>query len=746
MKPSVVQPDLVAAIEQQERYALASGELSEERAAALDRYLGRPYGNEVEGRSQVVMRDVADTVEWIKPSLMKVFASGDEVCSFDPVGPEDIAQAEQETEYCNHVLMSKNNGFLVLHDWFHDALVQKTGYVMVQYETETVPSRETYKGLADDELALLMQGEPEVLEHSAYVNDSAIGTQHDIIIRAVKEYGCVKVTNIAPERVLVAADWPDVDLDGCPFVEVVAYPTISSLREDGFDIDDDISDVGSGDTEDRFGQSRRSVTQDDTTTNREDIGADPATRRVRTRYVWINFDTDGDGIAELRRIVIIGTTILEDEEDDFIPVAAITPMRIPHEHYGQSIDDIVNDLQAIRTTLMRGNLDNMYLLNNGRYAIDANVVNLDDMLVSRPGGVVRTNGQPAGAILPLIHPQSGRDIIQGLEYIDTIRENRTGVTKYNQGLDSQSLNKTAHGVSQIMSASQQRVELIARIFAETGVKSLMLLIHAVSVKNGRKGEMIKLRNDWVAVDPREWKTRRDVTVSVGLGNGNKDQMLQHLMLILQAQQQAIQIGVATPANIYHALSKLTQNAGFKDVDSFWTDPTKNQPPPPPPPPEAIKAQADQQKTQMTLQADAQKFQAQTQADHEKTQAQLAADAQKFQAQAAMDREKRDFEAVQKELDRQSAERIAEMSEATKVTIANLTASLTARGQDQSAISDQANRDQAAQSDAQSAPAKPKASTEDVLAALTETMAGLAEAMSRPKTIIRGADGRVSGVQ
>ncbi len=475
---------LIAAIENQESLADASGELADAREEALNHYLGKPYGNEVDGRSSVVMRDVADTIEWIKPSLMKVFASGDEVCKFEPFGPEDVEQAEQETEYCNHVLMQKNNGFLVLHDWFHDALLQRNGYVLVQHEVEKLPSREAYKGLSDEELALLLEGEPEILEHSEYPTE--MGTIHDVVIRKIEEYGCVKVRNIAPERVKVSSDWEGVGLQGCPFVEVVSYPTISDLRQQGYDVDDNISDTARGDSDDDR------VNLDDEYSEPEDQGADPATRRVRCRHVWIRFDADDDGIAELRKVVIVGTTILENEETDHTPVCSLTPMRMPHEHNGQSIDDVVAEIQAIRTTLTRGFLDGMYLAQNGRYAIDANVVNLDDMLVSRPGGVVRVNGPVQGSLLPLVHPHDSGSILQAIEYVDTVRENRTGVTKYNQGLDSQSLNKTAHGLNQIMSASQQRIELIARIFAETGVKELFLLIHAVSIANGRKPEMIRL--------------------------------------------------------------------------------------------------------------------------------------------------------------------------------------------------------------------------------------------------------------
>lgn len=661
MKRSKSSVDLVAAIEAQEALADADGELAEAREEALDHYLGRPYGNEQDGRSQVVMRDVADTIEWIKPSLMKVFASGDEVCKFDPTGPEDIEQAEQETEYCNYVLNQKNNGFLILHDWFHDALLQKTGYVLVQYETEEVPSRETYRNLSDDEFAMLMQGEPEVLEYTQ--NQTPMGTTHDVVIRVKQEYGCTKITNIAPERVLISADWPDLDLQGCPFVEVVDYPTISDLRQKGYDVEDNISDIATN-TRDDDNRSVSGLEQDP-----EDQGADPATRRVCTRYVWIRIDADGDGIAELRKVVIVGTTILEDEETDVTPVAALTPTRLPHEHYGLSIDDLVNDLQEIRTALTRGFLDNMYLANNGRYAIDANVVNLDDMLVSRPGGVVRVNGPTNGALLPMVHPQEGGTIIQAIEYVDTVRENRTGVTKYNQGLDSQSLNKTAHGMNQIMNASQQRIELIARIFAETGVKALFLLIHGISVANGRKQEIIQLREEWVPVNPRSWKTRRDVSVSVGLGTGNKDQMLQHLQMILMAQKEAFPLGIATPENIYNALEKLTQNAGFKKPEMFWTDPSKQEPKPPAPSPEQIKAEADMKAKQMDMQADQQKFQAQAQLDQQRMGIEAQTEQVKAQYQAQLEQQKLEFQASESERDRQLQIALAEMKRQTEIEIA-----------------------------------------------------------------------------
>lgn len=712
---------LVAAIERQEDLAQSGGSLNEDRAEALDRYLGKPYGNEQEGRSSVIMRDVADTIEWIKPSLMKVFASGDEVVKFEPVGPEDEEQAQQETDYCNHVLMQKNNGFLVLHDWFHDALLQKTGYVMAQWVEENYPKKESYQNLSEEELAMVVQRpNAEVLEYSV---DPMTGT-HSIKLRVQEEYGCVKVDNIPPEKVLIAPDWPGVSLRGCPFVEVIDHVTISDLRQRGLDVDDNISDAGTND-EDEWQEERRNLTGD-MYQDREDIEADPATRRVKIRYVWMQYDEDGDGIAELRHIKIVGTTILENEEVDCIPVAALTPLRLPHEHYGQSIADIVMDLQEIRTSLTRGFLDNMYLANNGRYAIDANVVNLDDMLVSRPGGIVRMNASNPGSIIPLVHPQEGGAILQAIEYVDTIRENRTGVTKYNQGLNADSLNKTATGITQIMTAAQQRIELIARVFAETGVKDLMLLIHATSVKNGRKPEMMKLRNKWVPVDPSSWNDRRDVTVSVGLGTGNKDQMLQHLMMIGQAQAQGMAIGIATPKNIYNAAVKLTQNAGFKQPDEFWTDPEKN-PMPPAPNPEAEKAKADMAKEQMKL----------------------SADAQKFQAQAQMDEQQRYFDAMLEKVRIESQEKIAAMSEATKLQIAQMNAEHQANmdrekaARESERAREEGDREMAIQ--AYQVRAKEfESGMPDLLNQLQQTLSALMDQASRPRVVGKTATGQKYG--
>lgn len=716
---------IIAAIEQQEQLS-ASGKLDDERQSARDRYLGKLYGNEQEGRSQIVMKDVQDTIAWIMPALMKIFASGDEVCVFNPTGPEDVDQAELETEYVNFTLMQKNPGFLILHDWFHDALLEKNGYVYALPETESKVDRSQYDGLTDDEFALLMQNPAnECVEHSEFVDEMG-QIRHACVIQTKADYHCVKVRNVPPERVRVAADWAHINLDGCPFVEIIDWPTISQLREAGYDVEDTIDDNANSQDESYEGNRFQNEFQ---SLNRQDLEADPATRRVKTRYVWMRFDEDDDGLAELNYYVVVGATILESKADDIIPVACITPQRMPHEHTGLSIDDAVSDLQAIRTTLVRGFLDNMYLANNGRNAIDASRVNLDDMLTSRPGGIVRVRGDPGGAIVPLIHPQVGGDILSAVEYVDGVRENRTGVTRYNQGIDANSLNKTATGINAIQNASMQRIELIARLFAETGVKALMVICHALSMKHSRQAEMVRLKGQWAQVDPSSWKARADVSVSVGIGTGNKDQQLMHLGNIWQMQMMGLQLGIATPENLYHTAAKMTQNAGFKQAEQFWKNPKEGPPIKQPPPPEV-------QVEQMKQQAEVQKYQADTMKEGQKTQADMQLKQMELEAQAE-----------QAEKDRQADLAKTQMQEATKLEIARINAEMGAQVE----MTREQNRAKPVSQEWDDTGLKETLSQGNegmaqVLASLQQTMQALAEGITRPKQVIRGPDGRVAGLQ
>jgi hypothetical protein len=606
---------LISAIEQHESQAELYGGLSEDRTEALEYYRGEPMGNEVPGRSQVVSRDVFDTVEWIKPDLAEIFCGGDEVVSFSPKSAEDVKGAEQETDFVNHVITQRNDWFTVFYGWSHDALLQKVGYVKAYWDDSEDETEEKYEQVSEEEYAFLMQDPGVELiekeEGEVFVAGMA---------QPMKTYTCtfkrktpkdvVRLVNVAPENIRVSQHSRNLSLQdpALDFCEHEEQKTISQLREEGFDVEDTISDGGrsAGDYEDA--QRDRYMPFMDTDDGGE---SDPSMRRVRVREVWIRFDDDGDGKAELRHVVLVGRTVLLNEKAEFVPIVALCPAPLPHQHYGFSLADAVMDLQRIKTALWRNALDNQYLANNGRYGVNQNTVNLDDMLDSRAGGIVRVDGDPGAHIAPLTHPTTGDIAIPMLEYTDRIGMKRTGVNEQTQGLDSHSINKNTPyaTTAALMSAAQKRVRFIARIMAETGVKSLFLIVHALTLKHARKAEIVKLRNEFVPVDPRHWVKRQDMSVSVGLGTGDKPQQIAFLKEVFQIQGAVGPHGLASPQKVYNTLSKLTRAAGFKDPGEFWDDPAQTPPKQEQPPPEVMveqmrqhgKQQSDQMNAQVTMQ-------------------------------------------------------------------------------------------------------------------------------------------------
>lgn len=631
--------EILAIVESYEKnsYGLYDSALVEQRKKALDYYNGQPFGDEVEGRSQVVSRDVLDVIESALPQLLKVFVSGDEVVRFDPKGPEDQAAAEQETAAVNHFVMEKNDGFAIFYTWFKDALLSKNGYVKIWWEEEDEVDTESYQGLTDDQMNLLLADDRiEVVEHTAYPDpvfeqqmQQANAAQmmqagapmlqppmvHDVKITITEKRGCVKIDNVAPEDILVSIDTRTVSLQEASFVQHRALMSKEEIEENGWTL-----------------PAGAETYQDQTMweeSNARDVYDEQAFAASVDQYIVKDTYMELDG--ECKRLVIIGKTIVEQEEAEIKPFACITPHIMPHRHIGMSYSDLCEDIQKIKSTLLRGQLDAMYLANQPRFAI-SDRVNLQDMLTSRPGGVVRVTGEPSSSIMPLVTPAFPPASFQLVEYFDTAKERRTGVTAYNQGLDANSLNKTATGVNQIMQATQQRIELVARTFANTGVKELFMLTHRLIRKYNTRPEIIRLRNEWVDIDPREWKERKDLTIAVGLGTGNRDQQLMHLQGMWQRSMAELQAGLPTvqPKNIYEINRQLAINSGFKQPDMFVTNPATIPPKPQQPDPKIALEQ-------MKLQADQQKFQAETIVRKQENDAKAQLDIQKFQAQAEIDR-------------------------------------------------------------------------------------------------------------
>jgi hypothetical protein len=303
---------------------------------------------------------------------------------------------------------------------------------------------------------------------------------------------------------------------------------------------------------------------------------------------FIRTDFDGDGIAELRKVCTVGSTILANDEIDNMPFISLTPIQISHKFFGLSVADLVMPLQKIKSVLMRNLLDNMYNQNYGRFAVLEGQANLDDLLTARPGGIVRVKSP--NAVTPLATPPLEPFVFNMVQYLDDVRESRAGVSRMSQGMNEDALTShtTATAVNAVMTASQSRVELIARNFAETGVKDLMCKIYELLVKNMDKKRVIKLRDQWVEVNPRSWADRMDATVSVALGNGNKDQQVAQLTQLTQMAmgQQASGSPMVTPENLYNLQSSLLKSMGYQNVNDYLTPPQMQQPPPPDPMQEA----------------------------------------------------------------------------------------------------------------------------------------------------------------
>ena len=634
------------------------GEIVARRKKSLEYYLGNPLGNEQEGRSQVVSNDVMDTVESLMPSLMKIFTSGDNVFACEGVGPEDEEMARQASDYLNHIFLKENNGFTALYTAFKDALIQKNGILKVYWDDSSKTEREEYTRLTDDEFTDLVEDtEVSVTHHSEYkepITDDRGKeidkvTLHDVVIHRTRLYGKVRIEPVPPEEFLIERRCKDID--SANFVAHRVNKTKTELIEMGYHPDVVYSlPTGDGETysEDKF------VRHQNIDFGKGESTGDKSTDTVLIHECYIRMDADGDGRAELIKACVAGDgkKLLDVTEVDTIPFISMTPVIMPHRFHGRSIAELVEDIQLIKSTVMRQMLDNMYLTNNNRVAIQDGQVAMDDLLTNRPGGIVRTKQPPQNVMMPITAQPITEQASGMLSYLDSVKESRTGVSKTSQGLNADALNnKTATGQNQMLTQSQMRMELIARIFAETGVKDLALKMFELVCKYQQKEKIVRIRGKYIPMRPYEWKDRVNVTIHVGLGTGSKEQQLILLNAILERQMQAINLqqNVFGPMvnlrNIYNSLKKLVENAGLNSIEPFFMDPdvgAAQMPQLPPKPPTEFE--------KVTL--------AQVQGENQR--AQLKAQVEEKRIEAQMRQELLEFELKIKEIELQYGTKIDEL--------------------------------------------------------------------------------------
>ena len=561
------------------------GELVSRRKKSLEYYLGMPLGNEQEGRSQVVSNDVLDTVESLMPSLMRIFTAGDNVFNCEGVGPEDDEMARQCSDYLNYIFYKENKGFVALYTAFKDALIQKNGILKVYWDDANKTEREEYTRLTDDEFNdLVADPEVKVKNHSEYeepITDE-LGkeldklTLHDVVINRTRLYGQVKIEPVPPEEFLIERRVKDID--SANFVAHRTNKTRSELVEMGYD-KDKVMSLPTGDSD--YTREDKFVRHQNVDFSHGVQDGDKSSADILVHECYLRMDVNEDGKTELVKFLLAGDgnfEILDMEEVDTIPFVSMTPVIMPHRFHGRSVSELVEDIQLIKSTVMRQMLDNMYLTNNNRVAVQDGQVAMDDLLTNRPGGIVRTKQPPQNVMMPIQAQPITEQASGMLAYLDSVKETRTGITRQSQGLDANTLNKTATGQNQILTQSQMRMELIARIFAETGVKDLALKMFELVCKYQQKEKIVRIRGKYIPMRPFEWKDRINVTVQVGLGTGSKEQQLILLNAILERQMQAINLQqnafgpMVNLRNIYNTLKKLIENAGLNGVEPYFMDP------------------------------------------------------------------------------------------------------------------------------------------------------------------------------
>lgn len=572
--------ELQALIAQEIHLASGSGaqSLQEERAENLKYYLGQRFGNEQEGRSKVVSSDVADTIEWMLPQLIRIFASSENTVSFEPIGAEDIEAADQATQYVNHIWNADNEGFLNFYTWFKDALLSKNGFIKIWWNEDERVTNEAYENLTDDEVALIL-ADPEVsiISHDEFMDEDMVSGAEsrlaNLTIARSRTQGRIKIEPVPPEEFLISREAKSIQ--DARFIGHRQRRKLSSLVGEGFprDLIDDLASSGSDDS----GLSAEEEARDTFVEEHEKFSQalnNEAMREVWVTECYVRVDLDGDGIAELRQITVAGpeSEILSNIPwEGPVPFASLTPIIMPHRFYGRAIADLIKDIQLIKSTIMRQFLDGLYLANNPRQeAVEANIIEPAELLTARPGGVVRVKER--GSIAPISTPFVGGPALEGLHYTDQMREHRTGVSPRTQGVGDNPLHATASGEKLLFHAAQGKLELIARIFAETGVKQAFKQVLWLITNYQDKERIIRLRNDWVPMSPIDWSPEMDVRVSVGLGTGDKQSQLSNASLLLELQKQALEFGFATPQNLYETAEIIVGAMGLKGVERFFTLP------------------------------------------------------------------------------------------------------------------------------------------------------------------------------
>lgn len=602
----------------------AGDETTQQRAKMLSYYMGEAEHElsppEVEGRSKVVSKDMMDTVEWMMPTLMGMFARSDDAIKFLPESEDEASAVKDASNYVAYLFWRKNPGFRVLHDAIKNALIQRQSYVEVYCDEPSEEREERYEGISGMEVQSLEQDpDVKIVEVEPYgmveasPDQQAQGIQVDmaytVTVKRTEKQKFKRVCGVPPEEMRYSKDAMTIEL--ARFVEKRTKKTASDLISLGYP-KDKVEALPSDDDDVSYERMTRH-SFDSSVADYDSPRTDPAMREVLLCTSYVKVDFDGDGVAEFRRVVHASGVIFENKVVDDHPFAQFTPILMPYKSVGLGMWDLCEDIMRIRTVLTRQMLDNAYQTNMPQRVVAEGQVHLDDLLNQRANGVIRVKtGYSIDAAMrtdqvPFIGPQA----LTMLDHFGKVRDQRTGVVSGGTSLNPEALQKTeigSEGAEKMMDAAMQRVELIARVFAETGLARVWQLLLKLATQYPDRSEQMEINGQWMTINPREWKNKYDTAVSIGTGTTNSRQKIGNLQTIIAMQEKAGQFGLSTPENAYAALSSMVEAMGWRNSDRFFTNP-KNAPPPPDPgpPPEVLleqeKQKGQQQLAQVKAQAD-----------------------------------------------------------------------------------------------------------------------------------------------
>ena len=628
-------------------------EVAEDRIKAQKYYNGEVDIGEEEGRSKVVATKVRDTIRQIKPSLMRIFLSSENFVEYVPKTPDQVQQAETATRYI-HTKFQENNGFRVLSDAFHDALLKKVGIVKCYWDEVSTSEIYELTNLTDEELTVISEEDNITViekETEIEIQLDEFGMEienpvHNVKLMKRTKEGTLRVESVPPEEFFVNRE--AISIDDCYVVGHRTEMRVGDLVEMGYDFDEvsELSGISYNDTMSEAEQFERRGydTMDDDDENQ----LDPSMKNVAVTECYMKIDADGTGIPQLHRLVLGGGDyrLLDYEPCSTIPFAVFESDPEPHTFFGNSIADLIVNDQDASTAMLRGVLDNIAMTNSPRLAMVEGQVNIDDLLNNEIGGIVRM--RTPGAVQDLGVQFIAGQTLGAMEYYDQTIEQKTGISRASNGIDPNALqNTTATAVQMTMAAGHGQIEVIARNFAEGGMRRLFKLMLEAVVKNSPAEEMMRMNGLFTPIDPRVWDTNMKMEINVGLGTGKEEERTAALMATLGNQMQIYQQygfanGLVSLTNIRNTLADILSMAGVRNADRYYSPMT------PQIEQQLIQQMQAQQAQQIQNDPNAMLAQAQIQAEQIKAQskqqevaAKIQLDAQKALAQDDRERDQMD---------------------------------------------------------------------------------------------------------